>query len=172
MEKMDVYDENRRPTGRTLNREEGAKPGEYLTVVHLCLFDHEGRMLIQQRQQAKHAYPGLWDLSVGGGVKAGETSREAVCRETMEELGLTLDLHGVRPYLTINFDDGFDDIYVVEAAPSLDSLRLQPEEVAAVRWASMEEIAALLRSGAFVPYYESFLKFMFDVRGHMGFLQE
>jgi isopentenyldiphosphate isomerase len=172
MEKMDIYDENRRPTGRTLDRERGAGTGEYLTVVHLCLFDSSGRMLIQRRHHMKHAFPDLWDLSAGGGVKAGETSREAVCRETHEELGLTLELDGVRPYLTVNFEDGFDDIYVVQESPALETLRLQPDEVSAVRWATLDEASALLRSGAFVPYHESFLRLMFEMRGYMGFLRK
>ena len=51
---------------------------------------------------------------MGGGVDAGETSRQAAEREVREELGLALDLSGVRPSVTVNFDGGFDDFFLVE----------------------------------------------------------
>ena len=78
------------------------------------VFNSKGEMLIQQRQEDKKLWPNLWDVSVGGSVIAGETSSEAASRETMEELGIELDLSEVRPAFTINFHGGFDDCYLVE----------------------------------------------------------
>lgn len=46
-------------------------------------------------------------------------------RELEEEIGLKLDLSNTRPHLTVNFDEGFDDIYLVEADIDLDELTLQ-----------------------------------------------
>jgi len=170
-ERMDVYDENRRPTGRTQLRGETVRPGDCLTVVHVCLFDGAGRMLIQQRQSCKRSFPDLWDLSVGGAVQAGETSREAARRETLEELGLELDLSGVRPSLTVGFDDGFDDLYLLRRDVKTENLRLQAEEVRAVRWADWEQVSALAESGAFVPYYPGFLRLLFEMQDRSGFLR-
>ena len=171
MEMMDVYDEDRRPTGRTLDRDKGTRPGEYLTMVHLCLFNTQGELLIQQRQTCKRAFPDLWDLSVGGGVRAGENSRTAIAREAWEELGLCLDLSGVRPAMTVNFDDGFDDIYLMEGKLELSTLRLQADEVRDVRWASLSDVEALSADGTFIPYYSGFLRLLFEMRGRMGFLK-
>ena len=108
-------------------------------------------------------------MSVGGGVDAGETSRQAAEREVREELGLALDLSGVRPSVTVNFDGGFDDFFLVERDVDLSAAALQKEEVARVRWADLPEILAMVDRGEFIDYPKSFLTFLFDMRGTFGF---
>ena len=169
MELVDLYDENRLPLGRTAERGGPMTPGEYRMVVHVCVFDRRGRLLIQQRARSKFLFPNLWDVSVGGGVDAGETSRQGAEREFREELGVPLDLGGLRPSVTVNFDGGFDDFYILTKDLDLEDLTLQKEEVLAVRWASLEEILDLMDRGRFIPYPKSFLRFLFDMRGQFGF---
>lgn len=169
MELVDLYDENRVPLGRTADRSARKGPGEYRMVVHVCLFDHQGRMLIQQRTRSKLIWPGLWDVSVGGGVDAGEDSRRGAEREFREELGYPLDLGGLRPSVTVNFDGGFDDFYILTKDLELEALTLQREEVQAARWAALEEILDMLDQGTFIPYPKSFLLFLFDMRRQFGF---
>ena len=169
MELVDLYDENRLPLGKTAERSAPRAPGEYRMVVHVCVFDRRGRLLIQQRTRSKFIFPNLWDVSVGGGVDAGETSRRGAEREVREELGVSLDLSGLRPSVTVNFDGGFDDFYILTKDLSIEGLTLQEEEVQAVRWASLEEILDMLGREAFIPYPESFLRFLFDMRKQFGF---
>ena len=169
MELVDLYDENRIPLGKTAERSTSQTPGEYRAVVHVCVFDSRGRLLIQQRTMSKFIWPGRWDVSVGGGVDAGETSRQGAEREFREELGVSLDLSSLRPSVTVNFDGGFDDFYILTKDLSLEDLTLQGEEVRAVRWASLEEILDMLGRGTFIPYPESFLRFLFDMRDQFGF---
>lgn len=169
MELVDLYDENRVPLGRTGERSAPKGPGEYRTVVHVCVFDSRGRLLIQQRAPEKFIWPGLWDVSVGGGVDAGETSRQGAEREFREELGYPLDLTGLRPSVTVNFDGGFDDFYLLTEDLDLEELTLQAEEVQSVRWAALEEILDMADGGTFIPYPRSFLRFLFDMRTQFGF---
>ena len=169
MELVDLYDENRAPLGKTAERYGKKGPGEYRTVVHVCLFDTRGRLLIQQRTASKHIWPEKWDVSVGGGVDAGETSRQGAEREFREELGYPRDLTGVRPSVTVNFGGGFDDFYIVTCGLDIDQLHLQAEEVAAVRWATLEEVLAMVDEGTFITYPKSFLQFLFDMRNTFGF---
>lgn len=169
MELVDLYDENRLPLGRTGERSAPRAPGEYRMVVHVCVFDGGGRLLIQRRTSGKAIWPDRWDLSVGGGVDAGESSRQGAEREFREELGYPLDLSGLRPSVTVNFEGGFDDFYVVTKDLSPEELTLQAEEVQDVRWAALEEILDMRDRGAFIPYPESFLRFLFDMRGQFGF---
>ena len=169
MELVDLYDENRLPLGKTAERHDRRRPGEYRTVVHVCLFDSRGRLLIQQRSQEKDACPGAWDVSAAGGVDAGETSCQAAEREFREELGVALDLTGVRPSCTVNFDGGFDDFFLVERDLALEELTLQKEEVAQARWAELPEILDMVDRGEFIDYPKSFLAFLFDMRGTFGF---
>ncbi len=169
MELVDLYNEDRIPLGRTAERSGPKNPGELRLVVHVCVFDSQGRLLIQQRAKKKYVWPELWDVSIGGGVDAGETSRQGAEREFQEELGYRLDLTGVRPSVTVNFPEGFDDFYIVRRDLDLSCLTLQREEVADVRWASLTEVLAMHASGAFIPYPESFLRFLFDMREQFGF---
>ena len=165
MERFDLYTADREKTGRTMARGEETPEGFYRLVVHVCLFDGAGRMLIQRRQPFKKGWPGLWDFSVGGHAVAGDSSRAAAVRETREELGLAIDLTGIRPALTVSFGQGFDDFYLLTRPTELSSLSLQREEVAEVRWAEEGEILRMIDGGTFIPYEKSLISLLFFLRG-------
>lgn len=164
MEFVDIYTAQRKLTGRTTERGTQLNDGEYRLVVHAALFNGEGKLLIQQRQPFKKGWGGLWDLTVGGAVTSGETSAEAIVRELQEELGLFWDLQDQPPTMSLTFDHGFDDIYLLRGEVDLQKLRLQPEEVAQARWATQEEVHRMLCDGTFIPYHESLIALLFDMR--------
>lgn len=168
MEYWDIYDINRKKTGKTMVRGDDFPDGAYHLVVHICIFNAEGEMLIQQRQPFKEGWPNMWDISVGGSAIAGDTSQKAAEREVREELGIEIDLKGVRPHLTINFDRGFDDIYLIEKNVDISELRLQPEEVQNVKWAGRKEILSMIEKGEFIPYYPELIKLFFEIRKKYG----
>ncbi len=97
---------------------------------------------------------------------AGDSSQTAAERETREELGLKIDLSNERPSMTIHWEHGFDDYYVVTRPVDLDSLHLKYEEVQAVRWASREEILRMIDEGRFIPYEKSLIELLFFRRDH------
>ena len=166
MEILDLYTADREKTGRTMVRGEETPAGCYRLVVHVCIFNNKGQLLIQQRQPFKEGWPNKWDISVGGSAIAGDTSSMAAERETREELGLELDLSNVRPIITVHWENGFDDYYVLTQNVDLNSLHLQPEEVQAVRWATAEEIIRMIDSGEFIPYEKSLIELLFFRRNH------
>jgi isopentenyldiphosphate isomerase len=168
MELWDVYDINRNKTNRTWVRGEELQPGDFHLVIHVCIFNSNEEMLIQQRQPFKVGWPNMWDLTVGGSAIAGDTSQTAAQRELFEEIGLKLNFQQIRPHLTINFEKGFDDIYLIEENVQLHTLTLQHEEVQNVKWASKEEILTMIKNGKFIPYYESLIHFLFDGRKQRG----
>ncbi len=168
MELWDVYDIARNRTGRTMVRGEKFKEGDYHLVVHICLFNDKGEMLIQQRQPFKKGFPDLWDITVGGSAVQGDDSQSAAERELLEELGIRINLRGVRPQLTVNFDCGFDDYYLLEYNVEPEDLKLQYEEVQAAKWASKEEILEMMERGEFIPYYASLIALLFDMRMKYG----
>ena len=135
--------------------------GRYHLVIHVCLFNKEGKMLIQQRQSFKPTWANMWDVSVGGAIAAGEDSAAGARREVAEELGLALDLNGKPASLSVSFPDGFDDYYIVEQDVDISTLQLQYEEVQAAKWASQEEILAMIDDGSFIPYRKSLIDFLF-----------
>ena len=147
MELFDLYTAEREKTGRTMVRGEPTPDGFYRLVVHVCIFSPEGQMLIQQRQPFKEGWSNLWDVTVGGSAVSGDSSRSAAERETREELGLSIDLSDTRPTMTINWEHGFDDYYILTQDVDPASLQLQYEEVQAVRWAGKEEILRMIDDG-------------------------
>ena len=73
-------------------------------VVHLHVFDPQGRLYLQKRPEWKDIQPGKWDTAVGGHVDYGETIAEALRREVREELGITDFVPGavaVYPFLSL-----------------------------------------------------------------------
>lgn len=165
MEYWDIYDVNRQKTDGTVQRGQKQSKGEYRLVVHVCIFNSNGQMLIQQRQPFKKDWSGKWDVTVGGCSVSGETSATAAERETLEEIGLKLDLSETRPHLTMNFSDGFDDWYILKRDEDISNLTLQHEEVKQVKWASEEEITNMINSGEFIPYRQSLISLIFEICG-------
>ena len=162
MELFDIYDDDRNRTGRTAERNQKLKDGEYQLIVHVNIMNTQNQILIQQRQPHKQDFPGYWDISVGGGVRAGETSRDAAEREVFEELGLAIDLAETVPYFWIHFPNGFADEYIVHQDLELDMLNLQQTEVQNVKWASYDEVMSMLTEGTFFPYHQSMLELIFS----------
>ena len=167
MERWDVYDLDRRPTGLTLPRGEKHPADQCQLVVHVCLFNRKGELLIQRRSMAKKGYPGYWDVSVGGGVLAGETAREAAVRETREELGIEIAVTGPAA-VTLAFEGGFDDYFLVDWDGAISDLTLQADEVMDARWADCAELLAILEQKQAAPFWPSFVQLLFDLHRHMG----
>ena len=168
MELFDLYTADRVKLDRAMVRGDAVPEGCYRIVVHVCIFDPEGRMLIQQRQPFKQGWSNMWDITVGGSAVAGDTSRTAAERETREEIGLSIDLTDVRPSLTLYWEHGFDDYYLLTRDVDPDTLHLQYEEVQAVRWATREEILRMIDDGEFIPYEKGLIDLLFFQRNHRG----
>lgn len=66
MEQWDIYDVNRKKTGKTINRGKSLKADEYHLAVHVCIFNSKGELLIQQRQPFKEDWSGMWDITAAG----------------------------------------------------------------------------------------------------------
>lgn len=165
MEILDLYDKDRKKLeGQTVIRGDVQPANTYRMVVHICIFDSQGRLLIQHRQPFKKGWPNKWDVTVGGCAITGETSQQAAEREVREEIGLSLDLSSERPAITPNFDKGFDDFYLLRRDVDIDSLVLQYEEVKEVRWAALEEVLQMIDDGSFVQYHKDFVRLLFYLK--------
>lgn len=168
MELWDVYDEERNLTGETMVRDELYPENGYHLVVHACVFNSRGEMLLQRRQLDKDGWPGMWDITMGGSAVAGDDSRAAAERELFEEMGIRVDLTGTRPVLTKYAPHIFDDYYIVERDLGLDELTFQPEEVCDAKWADEAETLRMIDSGVFIPYHKSFVSLLFDLYRSCG----
>ena len=171
MERLDIYDYQGHLTGKTIDRsQEGTlADGQYFLIGHVCVFDATGQLLIQKRHKSDDT-DGHWDLTVAGHVHSGETSQVAAMREAREEMGISVDLTVQAPLMRLRFDHGFDDIYVVIGDFPVESLALQASEVSAARYATKEEVLGMIHEGTFLPYIESFIEALYDMRDANGFI--
>ncbi len=168
MEYFDLYDQDRIPLGKQIQRGEAIPENEYHIAVHVCIFNSENKMLIQQRQPFKEGWSNMWDVSAGGSAVAGEKSAGAAQRELEEEIGLKISFDNIRPMLTVHFDHGFDDIYTINKDIDISKLKLQYKEVQAVKWATESEIISMIADGSFIPYHEQLISLLFFMRDHRG----
>ena len=158
MELWDIYDSNKRRTGRTMKRNDWClKDGEYHLTVLGVVVRPDGKFLITQRVMTKAWAPGWWEVS-GGAAQAGEESYDAVLREVREETGLDVsNAEGgyVFTYHRENPGEGdnyFVDVYRFVLDFKEEDLKLQTEETDGYRLATAEEIKALADQGVFLHY--------------------
>ena len=146
MENVDIFNKRREKLENIRERGKLEK-NEYSISVHVWLLEDD-KLWIQQRSNEKKIFPGLWEQS-GGGVISGETSLEAVKRETKEQLGL--------------------DIFVLQRIFSKYKIILQDEEVANIKNVTFEEFDKMIENKEIVPtinpsynllknYYDVYMK--------------
>ena len=164
MEIFDLYDVNRNKTGETMIRGTAVPENRYRFVIHVIVFNSEGKMLIQQRASDRPTHANCWDFSVGGSVVAGETSSEGATRELHEELGIDMNLKDRQANFSINFGKGFDDYYIIDYDIDAKDVNFQKEEVQTVKWADKDEIISLIRSGEFIEFRECLVDLIFSFR--------
>ena len=156
MELWDIYDLNKNPTGRTMVRNDWTmKEGDYYLSVLGVVHRPDGRFLITQRAMDKAWAPGWWEIP-GGGVKAGETSFQAVCREVLEETGVDVsNAEGGYSFCYHRENKGQNyivDIYRFEMDITEKDIKLQADEDIDGKFATAEEIKAIADSGRFLHY--------------------
>lgn len=168
MELVDVLDENGNKIG-IKDREDAFKDGNFLRAVHLWIYNpNNNKVLIQKRSKIKKADSNKWDLTCGGHIKAGESSIDAIIRETKEEIGLDISSENFFKLLEkkyIGTRKYFFDVYFLEKDVNIDKLILQEEEVQDIKYFSIEELENMYYTrNDFVKqcYIEELIKFLKD----------
>lgn len=64
-------------------------PGNHVDVVSAIFLDSSGAIFVARRAGTKRIYPGLWEFP-GGKKETGESLKDALRREILEELGLDI----------------------------------------------------------------------------------
>ena len=158
IEFWDIYDSNKKLTGRTMKRNDWIlQDGEYHLTVLGVVRRRDGKFLITRRVMTKAWAPGWWEVS-GGGVMAGESSEEAVKREVQEETGLDVEKFD-REYLFTYHrenpgkgDNYFVDVYRFVMDVQDKDLELQTEETDGYMFATLDQIRAFAAEGKFLHY--------------------
>ncbi len=126
-------------------------PGLLHRAFSVLLVDPAGRLLLQQRSAAKTRFALRWTNACCGHPEPGEAVPSAAARRLEQELGLrAVGLTGVGVYrydapdpATLRVEREYDHVLVGMIAADTP-LRLDPAEVAAVRWSHPAEVSTQL----------------------------
>lgn len=150
VEYLDVLDEFGNITGKIKSREEIKRDNDYYRIVLLWIYNPKlKKILIQRRSKNKESSPNKWDLTIGGHVEAGESSLDAIIRETKEEIGIDISNDIITKVLEVKPSENkpkFTDIYLVIKEIDIKDVKLQLEEVSEVKYFSIEELIDLHNS--------------------------
>lgn len=161
MEYFDVCDEQGRPTGEVVSREEAHRLGVRHRTAHVWVVRRrQGRweVLLQKRSAEKDSFPGKYDTSAAGHIQAGDAPLESALRELEEELGIraepeqlrfagTFDIRYEKAFHGRMFrDNELAHVYVYDRPVDAAALTLQAEEVERVRWFDLDTLRRVGRA--------------------------
>ena len=159
MEILDIYDENRIFTGKTMNREKGKialKDGEYVIHVKCWILNNENKILLTQRKVDKYN-GGMWEPT-GGLAVSGETSIQAIKRELYEEIGLKVQENKLNLIDSYRDDHFFRDVYLIKDNIKLDNIKFIDGEVSDAKYVTMDEFKEMLEKKKINSWNESFIQ--------------
>lgn len=149
-ELWDVYDGDRKLTGRLHRRGEELAEGDYHLVVHVWTRNSRGEFLLTKRAPNK-GFPNMWE-STGGSALTGDDSLTAALREVREETGLILDPERGNCVFSYRGSDYFVDVWLFRQDFDLKDVVLQPGETCDKMYADPATIRKLNAAGELVPY--------------------
>ena len=155
VEYLDICNEEGRPTGEIISRDEAHRDGILHRTAHVWVVRRKENgydVLLQKRSQEKDSFPGLYDTSSAGHIPAGSEPLESALRELEEELGIRAAADDLTYAGTFRIryekefhgrlfrDNEVTRVYVYQKPVDLEKLTLQKSEVEEVRWFDLDEV--------------------------------
>ena len=143
-ELFDVIDESDVVIGQEM-RSVVHQRGLWHRGVHVFLFTHEGKLLIQQRSKDRIHAPLALDCSVSEHVKAGETYHQAAKRGLQEELGI--DEIAIEPLIKfmMNYGPNDNEISVLyKGSVEPDRVAFDPIEIERIAYYGLDDLMEML----------------------------
>lgn len=161
LEILDIYDNERNRTGKTIERKQGLRIGEeeYILAVQCWIINKKGEILLTQRKFDK-GYGGMWEPT-GGLVKSGENSIQGVIRELQEEIGVNVPKDNLLLIKEkIEKDEKcntFRDVYIVKEDINLSELHFNDREVINAQYVTVEELSNMIDKGESFEWLRYFI---------------
>ncbi len=141
---VDVFD---RTIGEA-SKEEAHKKGLLHRAFSLFII-HDGKMLVQRRNQNKYHSGGLWTNACCSHPRINENLEEAVKRRMKEELGVEADFKECFSFVyRYVFENGiieyeYDHVFISDYSGEIIP---DPNEIEEYKWVSCDELADSLRT--------------------------
>ena len=145
MELLDIYDNNGKRTGRTIERGDKTallNENEHIAVAAIFIENHKGEFLIQKTSKEKGGHYS----TTGGHVTTGETPLETIKREVKEELGIHIENDKIEELGYLSFDKPLRYLYYLQKDIDINALQIQKEEVESAQYMSVEKINELINT--------------------------
>ncbi len=149
-----IVDENGRVVGKATRKECHSGSRLLHPVVHLHVFDRQGRLYLQKRAHSKLIQPDKWDTAVGGHVDYGETVMQALRRETREELGLLSFVPVELFRYVFESDVERELVNAFKTVTDCEAFDFDTTEVADGRFWTLDEIRRSMGQGVLTPNFE------------------
>lgn len=130
---------------------------EHRLTAH-ALIEVDGEYLVTKRSKEENTLPEYWDIP-GGLVDKGELPKDAVIRETKEEVNLNIE-----PIRIIHEDSNFDTkkdavyvrlVYICELKDDINNIKLDLHEHSEYRFiSSLEELKGELTPPFMIELFE------------------
>lgn len=155
MEYFDIVDEDGKSSGTVVSRETAHKEGILHRTSHVWIVRRTEKgydILMQKRSMNKDSFPGMYDTSSAGHIRAGDEPAASAIRELKEELGITAEasqllyigkFHGrySKEFHGSMFKDNeIPYVFLFHGTVDIDQLSLQEDEVDEVRWFDMDMV--------------------------------
>lgn len=113
-----------------------------MELTTLCYLEQDGKYLMLHRiKKQQDVNEGKW-IGVGGHFLEGESPEECVCREVLEETGLTLTRWRFRGIITFR-TDGYPPEYIHLFTADAWEGTLQPCDEGVLEWVPISEVTNL-----------------------------
>lgn len=149
----DIYDINRKKTGRKAERDiYQFKDGEYHIVVTGIILNYKKEILISKRAEFKK-YGGLWECN-SGSILAGENSLEGVLRELREELGIEFSEEEAIFLKEVKRDKkvpDFKDLWLFQRSINISEITFPDGEATEAKWVTIEEFVQMCKNNEIIP---------------------
>ncbi len=147
MEKHELVDINGNKTGNVLThvevRDESNIPyGCYISVVGVVILNNDNEVLLQKRSKYKIVNASKWGIC-GGKVDFNETIIEAGMRETLEEIGVSLNKDNLKFLSMDTVGKAHFTVYYTKQDIDISKCILQEEELEEVKYFKIEELDSL-----------------------------
>lgn len=106
----------------------------------------------------------MWSVT-GGSVRAGESSLVGVLRELSEELGINTTKDEMKFLASYRRKIDYVDVWLLSKNIDVKDIKVQEDEVQAVKWVTLEEFEKMLDNKEVVrssyDYYKLYVKPIF-----------
>ena len=161
----DVYDRNKKKTGRLHQRGLFLRKNEYHIVIHAWVVNSRDEVILTKRHSSKKICPNKWECTEGS-ILTGEDSLDGAVRELKEEIGLSFEKEdGI--FLTsfiLERVKTIIDSFMFRRDVNIEDLILQENEVSEAMIVNREKYSEMCQSGKII----SSIRYFYDIYDNLN----